>query len=130
MSIPMTMAQKEAAMCLISYFGGYNDNIETDAEINQMVYMLSYQASIYFGIKNFPEMLPGAMQRNSDPDKMIDTVMTIVDRQYKEFLLLSCYDLAKMSGKAEAYDLLYNIANEMGYNRDHFNSLIKQYSKK
>ena len=60
---------------------------------------------------------------------MIDTVMTIVDRQYKEFLLLSCYDLAKMSGKAEAYDLLYNIANEMGYNRDRFNSLIKQYSR-
>ena len=60
---------------------------------------------------------------------MIDTVMTIVDRQYKEFLLLSCYDLTKMSGKAEAYDLLYNIANEMGYNRDRFNSLIKQYSR-
>lgn len=127
--VPMTTKQKEAAICLISYFGGYNDDIETNLETNQIVYSLSYQASIYFEIQNFPEMLPGAMQRNSDPDKMIDTVMTIVDRQYKEFLLLSCYDLTKMSGKAEAYDLLYNIANEMGYNSDRFNSLIKQYSR-
>ena len=128
-NIPMTTAQKEAAMCLISYFGGYNDEIETDAEINQIVYMLSYQAATYFEVQNFPKMLPGAMSRNSDPDKMLDTVMTIEDRQYKEFLLLTCHDLTKMSGKAEAFELLYNIANEMGYNKDRFNALIKQYSR-
>ena len=86
MDIPMTTKQKEAAMCLISYFGGYNDDIETNPKTNEMVYALSYQASIYFQIHNFPEMLPGAMSRNSDPDKMLDTVMTIQDRQYKEFL--------------------------------------------
>lgn len=130
MDIPMTTKQKEAAMCLISYFGGYNDDIETNPNTNEMVYALSYQASIYFQIHNFPEMLPGAMSRNSDPDKMLDTVMTIEDRQYKEFLLLTCHDLTKMSGKAEAYELLYNIANEMGYNKDRFNALIEQYSRK
>lgn len=130
MDIPMTTKQKEAAMCLISYFGGYNDDIETNPKTNEMVYALSYQASIYFQIHNFPEMLPGAMSRNSDPDKMLDTVMTIQDRQYKEFLLLTCHDLTKMSGKAEAYELLYNIANEMGYNKDRFNALIEQYSRK
>ncbi len=124
--IPMTTKQKEAAMCLISYFGGYNDDIETNSKTNEMVYALSYQASIYFQIHNFPEMLPGAMSRNSDPDKMLDTVMTIQDRQYKEFLLLTCHDLTKMSGKAEAYELLYNIANEMGYNKDRFNDLIER----
>lgn len=124
--IPMTTKQKEAAMCLISYFGGYNDDIETNPRTNEMVYALSYQASIYFQIHNFPEMLPGAMSRNSDPDKMLDTVMTIQDRQYKEFLLLTCHDLTKMSGKAEAYELLYNIANEMGYNKDRFNALIER----
>lgn len=130
MDIPMTTKQKEAAMCLISYFGGYNDDIETNPKTNEMVYALSYQASIYFQIHNFPEMLPGAMSRNSDPDKMLDTVMTIQDRQYKEFLLLTCHDLTKMSGKAEAYELLYNIADEMGYNKDRFNALIEQYSRK
>ena len=128
--IPMTTKQKEAAMCLISYFGGYNDDIETNPKTNEMVYALSYQASVYFQIHNFPEMLPGAMSRNSDPDKMLDTVMTIQDRQYKEFLLLTCHDLTKMTGKAEAYELLYNIANEMGYNKDRFNALIEQYSRK
>ena len=126
MDIPMTTKQKEAAMCLISYFGGYNDDIETNPKTNEMVYALSYQASVYFQIHNFPEMLPGAMSRNSDPDKMLDTVMTIQDRQYKEFLLLTCHDLTKMSGKAEAYELLYNIANEMGYNKDRFNALIER----
>lgn len=130
LNTPLTKAQKEAAICLISYFGGYNDDIDTNPETNEMVYALSYQASIYFQIQNFPEMLPGAMIRNSDPEKMLDIVMTIKNRQYKEFILLTCHDLAKISGNAEAYDLLYNIANEMGYNRDHFNSLIKQYSKK
>ena len=88
MDIPMTTKQKEAAMCLISYFGGYNDDIETNPKTNEMVYALSYQASI------------------------------------------TCHDLTKMSGKAEAYELLYNIANEMGYNKDRFNALIEQYSRK
>lgn len=129
-NIPMTTAQKEAAICLISYFGGYNDDIDTNPETNEMVYALSYQASIYFQIQNFPKMLPGAMSRNSDPDKMLDTVMTIEDRQYKEFLLLTCHDLTKMAGKAEAYELLYNIANEMGYDEESFKALIKQYSHK
>lgn len=125
--IPMTTKQKESAMCLISYFGGYND-LETNDEANQIVYELSCQVANYFGIHNFPAMLPGAMKRNSDPDKMIDTVMTIEDRQYRECLLLTCYDLAKMSRNGEALELIFNIANEMGYNEERFNSLIKQYS--
>ena len=53
-----------------------------------------------------------------------------VQLTYKEFLLLTCHDLTKMSGKVEAYELLYNIANEMGYNKDRFNALIEQYSRK
>ena len=73
-------------------------------------------------------MLPGAMKRNSDPNKIIDTVMTIQDRQYRECLLLTCYDLAKMSMNLEAMELIFNIANDMGYNEERFNSLINQYS--
>ena len=75
-------------------------------------------------------MLPGAMNRNSDPYKMINTVMTIKNKQYREFLLLTCFDLAKMSAKSEAYELIFNIANEMGYNKESFKALIKQYSRK
>ncbi|MBR3453474.1 MAG: hypothetical protein IKH25_11480 [Muribaculaceae bacterium] len=125
--IPMTTKQKEAAICLVSFFGGYND-LETNDEANQIVFELSCQVANYFGIHDFPAMLPGAMKRNSDPNKIIDTVMTIQDRQYRECLLLTCYDLAKMSMNPEAMELIFNIANDMGYNNDRFNSLIKQYS--
>ena len=125
--IPMTTKQKEAAICLVSFFGGYND-LETNDEANQIVFELSCQVANYFGIQDFPAMLPGAMKRNSDPNKIIDTVLTIQDRQYRECLLLTCYDLAKMSMNLEAMELIFNIANDMGYNNDRFNSLIKQYS--
>ncbi len=125
--IPMTTKQKEAAICLVSFFGGYND-LETNDEANQIVFELSCQVANYFGIQDFPAMLPGAMKRNSDPNKIIDTVLTIQDRQYRECLLLTCYDLAKMSMNPEAMELIFNIANDMGYNNDRFNSLIKQYS--
>ena len=125
--IPMTTKQKEAAICLVSFFGGYND-LETNDEANQIVFELSCQVANYFGIQDFPAMLPGAMKRNSDPNKIIDTVMTIQDRQYRECLLLTCYDLAKMSMNPEAMELIFNIANDMGYNEERFNSLIKQYS--
>ena len=125
--IPMTTKQKEAAICLVSFFGGYND-LETNDEANQIVFELSCQVANYFGIQDFPAMLPGAMKRNSDPNKIIDTVMTIQDRQYRECILLTCYDLAKMSRNMEALELIFNIANDMGYNEERFNSLIKQYS--
>lgn len=125
--IPMTTKQKEAAICLVSFFGGYND-LETNDEANQIVFELLCQVANYFGIQDFPAMLPGAMKRNSDPNKIIDTVLTIQDRQYRECLLLTCYDLAKMSMNPEAMELIFNIANDMGYNNDRFNSLIKQYS--
>ena len=127
--IPMTTKQKEAAICLVSFFGGYND-LETNDEANQIVFELSCQVANYFGIQDFPAMLPGAMKRNSDPNKIIDTVMTIQDRQYRECLLLTCYDLAKMSMNPEAMELIFNIANDMGYNEERFRSLIRQYTLK
>ena len=127
--IPMTTKQKEAAICLVSFFGGYND-LETNDEANQIVFELSCQVANYFGIQDFPAMLPGAMKRNSDPNKIIDTVMTIQNRQYRECLLLTCYDLAKMSRNMEALELIFNIANDMGYNEERFRSLIRQYTHK
>ena len=62
-------------------------------------------------------------------DKLIDTVLTIKDRRSREFILLTCYDLTKMSGKAEAYEFLYNIANEMGYDKEGLHKLIDLYSE-
>ena len=125
-NFPVTFEQKEAALCLIAFFAGYNDDIMT----NDAAYMISYQSAIFFGIGNYKETLTAALPKYQDADKLIDTVLTIKDWKSREFILLTCYDLTKMSGKSEAYEFLYNIANEMGYNRDKFHQLIDQYSER
>lgn len=121
---PVTFEQKEAALCLIAFFAGYNDDLTTDGA----AYMVSYQSAIWFGIGNYKETLTAALPKYQDADKLIDTVLTIKDTKSREFILLTCYDLTKMSGKAEAYEFLYNIANDMGYNKEKFQKLIDQYS--
>lgn len=120
---PVTFEQKEAALCLIAFFAGYNEDIMT----NDAAYMISYQSAIFFGIGNYKETLTAALPKYQDADKLIDTVLTIKDRKSREFILLTCYDLTKMSGKSEAYEFLYNIANEMGYNRDKLKNLVDQF---
>ena len=121
---PVTFEQKEAALCLIAFFAGYNDDLTTDGA----AYRVSYQAAIFFGIGNYKETLTAALPKYQDADKLIDTVLTIKDRKSQEFVLLTCYDLTKMSGKAEAYEFLYNIANEMGYDKERLHKLIDQYT--
>lgn len=121
---PVTFEQKEAALCLIAFFAGYNDDLTTDGS----AYMVSYQSAIFFGIGNYKETLTAALPKYQDADKLIDTVLTIKDKKSREFILLSCYDLTKMSGKAEAYEFLYNIASEMGYDKEKLHKLIDQYS--
>jgi Mg2+/Co2+ transporter CorB len=86
--------------------------------------MVSYQSAIWFGIGNYKETLTAALPKYQDADKLIDTVLTIKDRKSREFILLTCYDLTKMSGKAEAFEFLYNIANEMGYDKEKLHKII------
>ena len=120
---PVTFEQKEAALCLIAFFAGYNEDIMT----NDAAYMISSQSAIFFGIGDYKKTLTAALPKYQDADKLIDTVLTIKDKESKEFILLTCYDLTKMSGKAEAYEFLYNIAYEMGYNRDKLKNLVDQF---
>ena len=123
---PVTFEQKEAALCLIAFFAGYNEDIMT----NDAAYMISSQSAIFFGIGDYKETLTAALPKYQDADKLIDTVLTIKDKKSREFILLTCYDLTKMSGKSEAYEFLYNIAYEMGYNREKLHKLIGQYSER
>lgn len=125
-SATVTFDQKEAAICLIAFFAGYNEDLTTDGA----AYMVSYQSAIFFGIDNYKETLIAALPKYQDADKLIDTILTIKDVKSKEFILLTCYDLTKMSGKSEAYEFLYKIANDMGYNREKLNKLINQYTTK
>ena len=122
-NLPVTFEQKEAALCLIAFFAGYNEDIMT----NDAAYMISSQSAIFFGIGDYKETLTAALPKYQDADKLIDTVLTTKDKESKEFILLTCYDLTKMSGKAEAYEFLYNIAYEMGYNRDKLKNLVDQF---
>lgn len=121
---PVTFEQKEAALCLIAFFAGYNDDLSTNGD----AYKLSYQSAIFFGIGNYEETLTQALPKYQDADKLIDMVLTIKERRSKEFILLTCYDLSKISGKSEAYEFLYNIADEMGYNKEKFHKLIDLYN--
>lgn len=118
----LTLQQREAAMCLISFFGGYNNNLMDDVPI-----MLFKQSAIFFGLPDSPAALSKIMSKYTDADTLVDIVLTIKPIKAKEFLLLTCYDLIKSSGKSEAYDLLFNIANDMGYDKARFEQLIRLY---
>ena len=120
----VSFEQKEAALCLIAFFAGYNEDIMS----NDAAYLVSYQSAIWFGINNYKETLTATLPKYQDADRLIEMVLTIKDRKSIEFILLTCYDLTKMSGKSEAYEFLYNIANEMGYNKEEFDKIIVHYS--
>lgn len=119
----LTFRQKEAAMCLIAFFGGYNDN-----QISDTMYLVFRQAAIFFGLSDSPEKLTQIMSKYDNADALIDIVLTIQHKKSKEFLLLTCYDLTKMSGRQEPFEILANIANEMGYDKLQFQKLINHYS--
>lgn len=118
----LTLQQREAAMCLISFFGGYNNNLMDDAPI-----MLFKQSAIFFGVSDSPVVLSKIMSKYTDADTLVDIILTIKSVKAKEFLLLTCYDLIKPSDNTEAYDLLSNIATDMGYDKTRFEQLIQLY---
>lgn len=118
----LTLQQREAAMCMISFFGGYNNNLMDEVPV-----MLFKQSAIFFGLPDSPAVLSKIMSKYTDADTLIDIVLTIKPVKAKEFLLLTCYDLIKSSGQSEAFDLLLNIANDMGYDKARFTNLIKNY---
>lgn len=119
----LTTRQKEAAMCLIAFFGGYNDN-----QISDAMYLVFRQVAVFFGLPDTPEKLSQIMSKYDDADALIDIVLTIRHKKSKEFLLLTCYDLTKMSDRQEPFEILVSIANEMGYDREQFQNLVNQYS--
>lgn len=118
----LTLQQREAAMCLISFFGGYNNNLMDDAPI-----ILFRQSAVFFGLPDSPAVMSKIMSKYTDADTLVDIILTIKPIKAKEFLLLTCYDLIKESGESEANDLLFNIANDMGYNKTRFEQLIRLY---
>lgn len=119
----LTTQQKEASLCLLSFFGGFNNNLED--EVPMIVFR---QASSFFGIPYSATAISQMMAKFSDSDLLIDTVLTIQSPKVKEYLLLCCYDLIKSVNNPDAHEILYNIANDMGYNKFKMRQLITKYS--
>ncbi len=118
----LTLRQREAAMCLISFFGGYNDNLMDDVPV-----LVLKQSAVFFGLPDSPLALSKIMAKYTDADTLIDIVISIKPAKAKEFLLLTCYDLIKSTHNAEAHELLRNIANDLGYDKPKFTQLINLY---
>ena len=118
----LSVEQREAALCLISFFGGFNNNLEDEAPM-----AIFRQAADFFGLSYSPMAMSAIMARYSDVDYLIDTVLTIRNVKAKEFLLLTCYDLISKIDSNEAMEILHSIARDMGYNHLKLNSLIAAY---
>ena len=118
----LTAQQREAAICLISFLGGFNDNLADEAPI-----MIFKQSALFFGVPDSPMAISKIMSKYPDADTLIDIVLTIKSTKAKEFLLLTCYDLIKSSYNSEASEILFNIANDMGYDKTKMRNLINSY---
>lgn len=118
----LTLNQKEAALCLIAFFGGFNNNIE-----DQVTLRIFRQAAQFFGLSTSSMELSQIMSKHSNADELIDTVITIPLRAAKDFLILSCYDIIKTSVHPESFEVLTNIVNEMGYTSEELNKLLDKY---
>lgn len=118
----LTIRQREAAMCLISFFAGYHSNPSDDSVI-----LLLKQSATFFGFPDTPLALSKILKKYPDADALIDIVITIKPVKAKEYLLLTCYDLIKSSKNSEALHILTCIAQDMGYEKTKFLNLINLY---
>lgn len=119
----MSLRQREAAICLMAYFAGFSDAIDDPVPT-----AIVKQGAAFYGMPHTPDALARMMNNFLDADTLMHTVTTISYKKGKEFLLLSCYDLAKHSLNLDARDLLFKIANDMGYDRQDMLTLINSYS--
>lgn len=118
----LSLQQRESAMCMVAFFGGYADKMPQEA-----MTFVSSQAATFFGIPFNEATISSMLARHSDADKMIDTVITIKSRKAKEFLLLTCHDFVNHSSSGEAQFLLENIAADMGYDKLRLCQLVNTY---
>ena len=103
------------------FFAGFNN-------YSEKVAFIIHNSASYYSLEASQTSIQTLMNKHKDPDKIIDTVISINDIKTKEYTLLSCYDLAKMSGRADAVELLARIAKDWGCSREQLHKLIEEYS--
>ena len=118
----LSLQQREAALCLISFFGGYAKTMD-----NASIRYLFKQAALFFGIPDSPMLLSQIMIKHADFHILINTITSIKPIKAREFLLLTCYDLVNISNSPEALEYFDNLANNMGYNKKRMQQLWQFY---
>lgn len=120
----LTRPQREASMCLIAFFGGFNNNSSNDF----LVRKISENAASFFGFKFTEDEMAFILSHNTDITSIIDSIKTIRQKNVIEFLLLSCHDLVKISHSTEAEQVLKFMISEIGYDYVSFKNLVNTYS--
>ena len=115
--------QKEASICLVAFFAGFDRG--SNSSLSQIIIN---QAMLFFAVGNDPENLARILMKYNNVDSIFEIISSIRDKKAKEFLLLSCYDLAKSTKLNAPMEMVYSVANDLGYDREKFTSLISQYS--
>lgn len=121
----MTLYEREAAMCLVAYFAGSID----ESNRNPGIMYLHNQAAYFFGISGSAYDTALIMLKFPNLRAVIDALRSIQPVKAKEFLILTCYDLANISGNSSLRSNLEKIAAEMGYDSVNFNKLVGQYKR-
>lgn len=121
--VPLTFGQKKAALCLIAFFSGFNEEMAH----SEKVLLLADESAKKLGINNYREVVASAMYEFQDVDTLMDTILTIKDVKSKEIILSTCCEMAVMSKQFDAMCILRNVAREMGYSKEKIESLIKSH---
>lgn len=122
-NVPLSFEQKKAAICLIAFFSGFNE----DVAYSEKALLLANESAKKLGVNNYREIIASAMYEFQDVDTLMDTILTIKDVRSKEIILSTCCEMAVMSKQFDAMCILRNVAREMGYSKEKIDSLIKNY---
>lgn len=115
----LTLEQKECAFCFIMLFVRFNEN-------NEKVSSIIEDNLEYFGLETSLQSVENCFRRHGDIDVIMNGVKNINDIKTKEYTLLSSYELAKMSKREEAENLLFLMAEEIGFSADYVYHLLKE----
>lgn len=121
----MTLEQREAAMSLITYFAGPID----ETNVNSGGLFLYNQAAYVFGMSRSMVSLIQMMCLITDFKEFVNIARTITSLKAKEFLLLTCYDLANISGNPSKMRIFTQTAADMGYDSEKLRKLVSQYKR-
>lgn len=116
----LSISQREAAICLVAFFAGFKAEIAYSSKASSIL----SRTCQYFGIEYTRPVIEKILAKYKDADKMLDTVVSIKDVKAKEFLISTCYELAKYADTEEAYFDFYNIAEDMGYSKQDVKSIL------